>query len=126
MNGAGFSVGRETLSFAVEGMTCAACATRVERALGRIPGVLEASVNLVAERASINIIRRQVRTEDVATALQRAGYSADFDPAGPEAQVQLDETRPTMSGASSSFPRRLPFRLSSACCSRCSVTRTCM
>ena len=93
VNGAGFSVGRETLSFAVEGMTCAACATRVERALGRIPGVLEASVNLVAERASINIIRRRVRTEDVATALQRAGYSADFDPAEPEAQVQLDETK---------------------------------
>ena len=93
VSGAGFSVGRDTLAFAVGGMTCAACATRVEKALGRIPGVLEASVNLVAERASIDVIRRQVRTEDIATALQRAGYSADFDPPEPEAQVQLDEAK---------------------------------
>ena len=93
VNGAGFSVGQDSMSFAVGGMTCAACATRVEKALRRIPGVLEASVNLVAERASIDIIRRQVRSEDVATALQQAGYSADFDPAEPEAQVQLDEAK---------------------------------
>ncbi len=93
VNGAGFSVGRDTLAFAVGGMTCAACAARVEKILGRIPGVLEASVNLVAERASINVIRRQVQTEDIATALQRAGYSADFDPPEPDAQVQLDEAK---------------------------------
>ena len=93
VNGAGFSVGRETLAFAVEGMTCAACATRVEKALKRIPGVLEANVNLVAERASINIVRGQVRSEDVATALERAGYRANFDPAEPTAQVQLDEAK---------------------------------
>ncbi len=93
VNGAGFSIGRDSMAFAVGGMTCAACATRVEKALRRIPGVLEASVNLVAERANIDIIRRQVRSEDVATALRRAGYSADFDPAEPEAQVQLDEAK---------------------------------
>ena len=93
VNGAGFSVGQDSMSFAVGGMTCAACATRVEKALQRIPGVLEASVNLVAERASINIIRRHVRSENVATALQRAGYSADFDPPEPDAQVQLDEAK---------------------------------
>ena len=93
VDGAGFSVARENLTFRVEGMTCAACATRVEKALRRTPGVLEASVNLLRERASIDIVRGQVRSEDVADALERAGYSASFDPAAPEAQPQLDEEK---------------------------------
>ena len=93
VNGAGFSVAREHLTFAVRGMTCAACATRVEKALRRTPGVLEASVNLVRERASIDIVRGRVRSEDVATALERAGYSASFDPVEPGAETQLDEEK---------------------------------
>lgn len=93
VNGAGFTVARENLTFRVQGMTCAACATRVEKALRRTPGVLEASVNLVRERASIHIVRGQVRSEDVANALERAGYSASFDPVEPEAETQLDEEK---------------------------------
>lgn len=93
VNGAGFAVAQENLTFAVQGMTCAACATRVEKALRRTPGVLEASVNLVRERASIDTVRGQVRSEDVASALERAGYSASFDPVEPEAETQLDEEK---------------------------------
>ena len=93
VDGAGFSVARENLTFRVEGMTCAACATRVEKALRRTPGVLEASVNLLRERASVDIVRGQVRSVDVANALERAGYSASFDPAEPEAEARLDEEK---------------------------------
>ncbi|HOM13574.1 MAG TPA: heavy metal-associated domain-containing protein, partial [Rubrivivax sp.] len=35
-----------SLTLPIEGMTCASCSTRVERALQRVPGVLQASVNL--------------------------------------------------------------------------------
>ena len=42
-----------TMSLPVEGMTCASCVGRVERALQAVPGVAEASVNLVTERADI-------------------------------------------------------------------------
>ena len=93
VSGAGFSVGRETMAFAVEGMTCAACVGRVEKALGRIPGVLEATVNLAAERASIDVVRTQVDADDVATALRRAGYSANFDAVEPEAQTRLEDSK---------------------------------
>ena len=37
----------------IEGMTCATCVTRVERALQAMPGVVEASVNLATEAASV-------------------------------------------------------------------------
>ena len=93
VSGAGFSVGREALAFGVEGMTCAACATRVERALRGIPGVLEANVNLAAERASVDAVKGQVRLEDIATVLQRAGYDANPDAAEPETRTLLEEER---------------------------------
>ena len=42
------------ISFPVEGMTCASCVRRVERALEKMPGVATANVNLATERASVS------------------------------------------------------------------------
>ena len=50
---AGFSVPDEMLELAIGGMTCAACATRLERVLGAVEGVVEACVNLAAEQARL-------------------------------------------------------------------------
>ena len=49
---AGYSVPSASVELAVEGMTCASCVGRVERAIKAIPGVTEATVNLAMERAS--------------------------------------------------------------------------
>ena len=49
----GYAVREETTKLAIEGMTCASCVGRVKKALARIPGVIEASVNLATERARI-------------------------------------------------------------------------
>lgn len=54
---AGFSVPSETQEFDIVGMTCAACASRLEKVLGRLPGVLRASVNLATERAMVTAPR---------------------------------------------------------------------
>ena len=43
----------ETISFKIEGMTCAACANRVEKALQRLDGVVSAVVNLATEEARV-------------------------------------------------------------------------
>src|SRR4051812_30195188 len=48
---AGYAVPEQRFDLGIGGMTCATCAGRVERALRRVPGVLEASVNLATERA---------------------------------------------------------------------------
>ena len=42
-----------TISLPIEGMTCASCVGRVERALKAVPGVADAVVNLATEKASI-------------------------------------------------------------------------
>jgi len=70
---AGYAVPLQTLELAVEGMTCASCVGRVERALLKVPGVHSATVNLASERARIEALA----TLEVATLLQAveaAGY----------------------------------------------------
>jgi Cu+-exporting ATPase len=64
----------ETLEVGVGGMTCANCAARVERALARLPGVVEASVNLATERASVRYAPAAAGPETIQEAIRRAGY----------------------------------------------------
>ena len=63
----------------VEGMTCAACQVRVQKALAKVPGVEEASVNLLAHRASVRFDPARVRAEDLVAAIQRTGYDARLE-----------------------------------------------
>ncbi|MFH1921501.1 MAG: heavy metal translocating P-type ATPase [Planctomycetota bacterium] len=60
----------------VEGMHCAGCAGRVEKALGGVPGVLGARVNLVTNQASVECRPGEVRPEELLAALAGGGYSA--------------------------------------------------
>jgi Cu+-exporting ATPase len=87
---AGFSVGQETFSFPIEGMTCSACSTRVEKALNRLPGVVEANVNLALERADVRGASGLVTLEGLASAVERAGYTARIVSASEE-QARADE-----------------------------------
>ena len=63
----------QTASYIVDGMSCAACAGRVERALRSVPGVTEASVDLIAQKADVRFADR-ADSAAVAEALARAGY----------------------------------------------------
>ena len=64
----------ESLDLQVQGMTCASCVARVEKALRKVPGVLGASVNLATERATISA---DAPVADAAiAAIRKAGYEA--------------------------------------------------
>jgi len=71
---AGYEPVRERLELGVEGMTCASCVARVERALQRLPGVLEASVNLATERARIDYLPAAISPARLRAAIRDAGY----------------------------------------------------
>ncbi|MGH3327072.1 MAG: heavy metal translocating P-type ATPase, partial [Streptomycetales bacterium] len=58
----------------VEGMTCGSCAARVERVLGRQPGVERASVNFAAHRAVVAFRPEQTSLDDLAVAVEQIGY----------------------------------------------------
>ena len=75
------------LELGIEGMTCASCVGRVERALQRVPGVFGAEVNLATERARV-VAAPGVTADSLAAAVRDAGYSAEaVRAAGPEAQA---------------------------------------
>ena len=70
---AGYDVPAATVELAVEGMTCASCVGRVERALKAVPGVSEAAVNLATERATV---RGHADPAALVAAIDNAGYGA--------------------------------------------------
>ena len=75
---AGYAVPHATIDLAIDGMTCASCVGRVERALAAVPGVLEAPVNLATARAHV-VLAAPATAElsaQLRAAVQRAGYEA--------------------------------------------------
>jgi Cu+-exporting ATPase len=63
-------------AFGVEGMTCASCVGRVQRALAELPGVEEAHVNLATARADVRFDPAQVDPERLFARVRQAGYGA--------------------------------------------------
>ncbi|MCP1499475.1 Cu+-exporting ATPase [Pseudomonas migulae] len=72
---AGYSVPQQSLELSIDGMTCASCVGRVERALAKVPGVKRVSVNLANERAHLELLG-QVDPQTLIAAVTKAGYNA--------------------------------------------------
>jgi len=72
---AGYDVPSGSTDLAIEGMTCASCVSKVEKALNAVPGVTRASVNLATERAHVELAG-QVPLSDLIKAVETAGYEA--------------------------------------------------
>ena len=72
---AGYAVPAQSVDLQVDGMTCASCVGRVERALRKVPGVQSATVNLATERASVQW-RGDTDVNALIAAIEKAGYEA--------------------------------------------------
>jgi Cu+-exporting ATPase len=97
---AGYAVRSETINLSVSDMTCASCVMRVEKALKKIPGVLDSTVNLATEKAQVESLG--VSPERLIAAVQKAGY---------EATVASEENGPH-APQSPAFPAWWPVALS--------------
>jgi Cu+-exporting ATPase len=71
---AGYGADVHETTFGVAGMTCASCVGRVERALKKVPGVLDASINLASERATVEYLAGEAEPRDLEKAVEGAGY----------------------------------------------------
>ena len=78
---------RERIQLALEGMTCGACATRIERKLNKLEGV-HASVNYATEQATVDFDPSHAGVDDLIHAVEAAGYRASI-----EARAEADEER---------------------------------
>lgn len=72
---AGYAVPAQSVDLQVDGMTCASCVGRVERALKKVPGVQSAVVNLATERASVQL-QGNADAAALIAAIAKAGYEA--------------------------------------------------
>ncbi len=71
---AGYDVALARVELPILGMTCANCVRTVERALRRVPGVVEANVNFATEKATVTYIPTVATLSDLKAAVREAGY----------------------------------------------------
>jgi Cu+-exporting ATPase len=110
---AGYSPAQEQLELRVGGMTCAACVTRVEKAIRKLPGVVNASVNLATEKATVEYLPATVSAGQVRTAIADAGYEPaelSVDPDREQA-ARRSEQRSTRRDLRLAFTLTLPLFL---------------
>lgn len=77
------SLAPQPLDIGIGGMTCASCVARVEKALKKVPGVQEATVNLATESARIVV----APGEQIEARLRRAVRDAGYEPRAADAAV---------------------------------------
>lgn len=85
----GYDVPASTVELSIEGMTCASCVSRVEKALNAVNGVSTANVNLATERATVT---GTASIESLIAAIDKAGYDAkQIQAATPDQSEQLEK-----------------------------------
>ncbi|WP_134676898.1 heavy metal translocating P-type ATPase [Ectopseudomonas khazarica] len=89
IEGAGYAVPGHALELTIEGMTCASCVGRIERALGKLPGVTQVAVNLADEKARLQVVAG-FDAQQALQAVAAAGYQASL----------VDEHAPADDGSS--------------------------
>ncbi|WP_298835064.1 heavy metal translocating P-type ATPase [uncultured Piscinibacter sp.] len=109
---AGYEVRSRQVELQVEGMTCASCVSRVEKALLKVPGVSAAAVNLATEKAAVTALA-SVSFATLAAAIGKAGYSAKPVEATPDtpATRRLPEWWPVLVASLLTLPLVLPMLL---------------
>ncbi|MCP8969439.1 heavy metal translocating P-type ATPase [Ectobacillus ponti] len=72
----GYHVVTEKAEFHLTGMTCAACSARIEKVLGKLPGIVQANVNLALETAAVEYNPSEVSPSDIVKRVEKIGYGA--------------------------------------------------
>ena len=70
----GYGAKAEKVLLPIQGMTCASCVNRVEKALSSVKGVVNVNVNFATERASVEYLPGEVTIRDLKRVVQEAGY----------------------------------------------------
>ncbi|MBZ8141213.1 copper-translocating P-type ATPase [Rubrivivax gelatinosus] len=105
---AGFGVAVTDTTLQVEGMSCASCSGRVERALAKLPGVLSASVNLATEKATVQTLST-VSTQALVATIEKAGYGARPDSAPAPAAAAWPDWAPVAASSVLTLPLVAPM-----------------
>lgn len=72
----GFGIRKETVELEIRGMSCAACAARIEKGLLKLSGVTKANVNLALERAHVEFSPAEMTVSDLIQKIKQLGFEA--------------------------------------------------
>ncbi|NMB34526.1 MAG: copper-translocating P-type ATPase [Clostridium sp.] len=87
---------KDTVSIPILGMTCAACASRLEKVLSKSEGVIKASVNFASEKANIEYDSHKIKMHQIQGLIQDAGFKAsDAEYTSSPSENKLDKGRET-------------------------------
>ena len=102
---------QQAVALSITGMTCAVCATRVEKSLRKVPGVTDAVVNLATEVATVTFAPGAVEVPALIASVEKAGYEAAPRPQdGERAEERVDRGWiPVVIAAALSLPLVLPM-----------------
>ncbi|HLR35227.1 MAG TPA: heavy metal translocating P-type ATPase [Tissierellales bacterium] len=75
----GYEVPQEKVVLLIEGMTCSACSSRVEKALNKVDGVEKANVNLATNKANINVYGGSIEADELVKVVENTGYNAEIE-----------------------------------------------
>jgi Cu+-exporting ATPase len=84
VNALGYEAKTQKVVLPVQGMSCASCVNRVQKALNEVSGVIKATVNFATEKATVEYISDQVTTKDLVGATEAIGYKI----------MEVDEAQP--------------------------------
>ncbi|MGZ9147225.1 MAG: heavy metal translocating P-type ATPase [Candidatus Deferrimicrobiaceae bacterium] len=112
----GYEVPARKTEFPVEGMTCASCVARVEKALASVPGVLSASVNLATQSGTVVFLPGVADVGALRAAVEKVGYAvpeveAEEDPVARQERMQREEERSLMTRLRVGFLLGVPLFL---------------
>lgn len=93
LSNAGYPAVEAQVSLRIDGLSCASCVGRAQRALLAVPGVVSASVNLASQNAEIIYVAGSTSAGDLAAAVTAAGYPGHIRQAEADEQVQADQRR---------------------------------
>ncbi|MER2048273.1 MAG: heavy metal translocating P-type ATPase [Solibacillus sp.] len=72
----GYGVVKQKIEFDITGMTCSACATRIEKGINKLHGVSSTNVNLALEKATIEFNPSELNSKDIIAKVEKLGYGA--------------------------------------------------
>ncbi len=87
----GYHVAHDKQTFDISGMTCAACANRIEKKLNKTEGVAEANVNFALENVSVEYDQDQVTIQDMMEAVKKLGYTLSIPTSKEETATNKEE-----------------------------------
>jgi len=87
----GYGTAKETVDFQLVGMYCAACASKIEKVVGKMPGVSQANVNFALETARVEFNPAEVSIPDIQQRVEKLGYQAISKQEAPDQESHRKE-----------------------------------